>query len=88
MQLLVFNAGSSSLKFELAAVAADGSVSRLLGGSFVDAADGSGEFVCRDAPGMTPAQARVPTLTAAAHSLRRYSFAKTAMASPCPKNVP
>ena len=69
MQLLVFNAGSSSLKFELAAVAADGSVSRLLGGSFVDAADGSGEFVCRDAPGMTPAQARVPTLTAAAHSL-------------------
>ena len=69
MQLLVFNAGSSSLKFELAGVAADGAESRLLGGSFVDAADGSGDFVCRDAPGMTPAQARVRSLATATHSI-------------------
>jgi acetate kinase len=69
VQLLVFNAGSSSLKFELAAVDAAAAVTRLLGGTFVDAADGTGEFVCRDAPGMSAAHARVRTLAAAAGSI-------------------
>jgi acetate kinase len=42
MQLLVFNAGSSSLKFDLMEVPSSGQVRRLQAGAFVDAADGSG----------------------------------------------
>jgi acetate kinase len=45
--LLVFNAGSSSLKFDLVEVAASGQIRRLQSGSFVDRADGSGLLVAR-----------------------------------------
>lgn len=69
MQLLVFNAGSSSLKFELSAIDGTGAVSRLLGGSFVDAADGTGNYVCHDVPGMAATHARVPALADAARSI-------------------
>src|ERR1700722_9122446 len=55
MRLLVFNAGSSSLKFDLMDVSAGGPVSRLKTGSFVDTADGSGQFELRIAePGAAP----------------------------------
>ncbi len=47
MRFLVFNAGSSSLKYDLAEVSADGRVRRLQSGSFVDRADGSGLLVPR-----------------------------------------
>ena len=47
MQLLVFNAGSSSLKFDLLETRTGGTPRRLLSGAFVDAADGSGRFVAR-----------------------------------------
>jgi acetate kinase len=57
MRLLVFNAGSSSLKFDLMEVAADGAVSRLATGAFVDTADGSGSLAPRIA-GLAGAGAR------------------------------
>ena len=44
MQLLVFNAGSSSLKFDLMEVPGDGPARRLKAGAFVDRADGSGQL--------------------------------------------
>lgn len=69
MRLLVFNAGSSSLKFELLERADAGAFNRLTTGSFVDAADGTGEFVCRGAPGMAPPLARVGSLAAASRSV-------------------
>jgi acetate kinase len=47
MQLLIFNAGSSSLKFELLELGAGAAPHRLAAGSFVDAADGTGRFVPR-----------------------------------------
>jgi acetate kinase len=49
MQLLVFNAGSSSLKFDLMEVPANGLIRRLQSGAFVDTADGSGLFRLRAA---------------------------------------
>lgn len=49
MRLLVFNAGSSSLKFELLELPADAPPRRLASGAFVDAADGTGRFVLRGA---------------------------------------
>jgi acetate kinase len=69
MLLLVFNAGSSSLKFELLEVGGAGAVRRVLAGSFADAADGSGHFVCRDAAGMSPSLASAATLADAAGSV-------------------
>jgi acetate kinase len=50
MRLLVFNAGSSSLKFDLRELPASGPARRLAAGTFVDAADGSGSFLLRAAP--------------------------------------
>ena len=49
MRLLVFNAGSSSLKFDLLELPTSGPARRLAAGAFVDAADGSGRFVLRAA---------------------------------------
>ncbi len=57
MRLLVFNAGSSSLKFELLELPAGASPRRLATGAFVDAADGTGRFVLR---GAEPAQGVPP----------------------------
>jgi acetate kinase len=45
--LLVFNAGSSSLKFDLVEVAASGQIRRLQSGSFVDRADAPGLLMAR-----------------------------------------
>jgi acetate kinase len=50
MRLLVFNAGSSSLKFDLREMPANGPARRLAAGAFADAADGSGRFLMRSAP--------------------------------------
>lgn len=72
MLLLVFNAGSSSLKFELLEMAGESLSRRILGGMFADAADGSGLFVCRNAPGMAPSLASVPSLAAAAGSALKW----------------
>ncbi len=65
MRILVFNSGSSSLKFALVEVSEDGPLRRLHDGAFEDAADGSGLMRLRsgapmpppDAPVRTPAQA-------------------------------
>jgi acetate kinase len=48
MQVLVFNAGSSSLKFDLLETSS-GAARPLAAGAFVDAADGSGRFMLRSA---------------------------------------
>ena len=66
MYLLVFNAGSSSLKFELIETGRNTAARRLLGGTFAAAVDGSRQFVCRDTPGMQPALASAASLSAAA----------------------
>jgi len=66
MLLLVFNAGSSSLKFDLLEVIATGAVRRLESGSFVDTADGSGIFELRSAAAVTPPTTPIRTLSAAA----------------------
>ncbi len=68
MRLLVFNAGSSSLKFELLELADKSLPNRIRGGIFTESADGSGLYVCRDAPGMAPALASVRSLADAAVS--------------------
>lgn len=47
MRLLIFNAGSSSLKFDLLEVPAKGSARRVLSGAFDAATDGSGLFIPR-----------------------------------------
>ncbi len=56
MRFLVFNAGSSSLKFDLLETSASAAPARVLSGAFVDAADGSGRFLARlpGAPGASP----------------------------------
>ena len=64
MQILVFNAGSSSLKFDLLEATPGAAIKRLAAGAFVDAADGSGEFLMRT-PGLA-ASARARTLADAA----------------------
>lgn len=69
MQLLVFNAGSSSLKFELMEAGGDGSVRRLLGGAFTKAEDGSGLCLCPNAAGMAPALGGVRTYAEATRSV-------------------
>jgi acetate kinase len=65
MRLLVFNAGSSSLKFDLLEVSANGPA-RLLAGAFVDAADGSGRFLLSTAAAPETSPPAVSTLTEAA----------------------
>ena len=76
MLLLVFNAGSSSLKFELLEMAGESLSRRILGGMFADTADGSGRFVCGNAPGMAASLASVPSLAAAAGSPEARSRAR------------
>ena len=66
MRLLVFNAGSSSLKFDLLEAAADAAPRRLSGGAFADVADGSGRFVLQSAAPNPAAAAPVRTIAEAA----------------------
>jgi acetate kinase len=66
MQLLVFNAGSSSLKFDLMEVPASGQVRRLKAGAFVDAADGSGLLAARGSMVVAPRSSLIRTLAEAA----------------------
>lgn len=65
MRLLVLNAGSSSLKFDLLEATHAGASTRLASGTFADAADGSGQFVAQ-LPGARGASARANSLAAAA----------------------
>jgi len=65
MQLLIFNAGSSSLKFELVEVPASGQVFRVKAGAFVDAADGSGLLVLRSAAFVGTSSSPIRTLSEA-----------------------
>ncbi len=73
MKLLVFNAGSSSLKFDLLELAAGGAAGRVASGAFVDAADGSGRFIFRAAmaPQASPPPA-VSTLAEAAEFVLQW----------------
>jgi len=66
MLLLVFNAGSSSLKFDLLERTGDGTTRRLKAGAFVDKADGSGSFVLETASPAPPLPAPIRSLAAAA----------------------
>src|SRR5882724_4118440 len=66
MRLLVFNAGSSSLKFDLMEVPVDGPARPLKAGAFVDTADGSGAFALQTAQAAPPVSAPIRTLAAAA----------------------
>ncbi len=66
MQLLVFNAGSSSLKFDLLELQASGTARRLAAGAFADAADGSGRFIFRAATAAETSPPAVSTLAEAA----------------------
>jgi acetate kinase len=66
MQLLIFNAGSSSLKFDLVDVPAGGQVCRIKAGAFVDTADGSGLLALRSAAFEGPPSAPIRTLSEAA----------------------
>src|SRR5256885_13453323 len=66
MRLLVFNAGSSSLKFDLMEVTGDATARRLKAGAFVDLADGSGQFALQTAQAAPPVSAPIRTLAAAA----------------------
>ncbi len=66
MLLLVFNAGSSSLKFDLLDWSEAGVARRLKAGAFVDKADGSGSFALETAAPVPPLPAPIRTLAAAA----------------------
>src|SRR5437763_3370984 len=66
MRLLVFNAGSSSLKFDLMEVTGEGSARRLKAGAFVDLADGSGQFALQTSEPAPPRPAPIRTLAEAA----------------------
>ena len=66
MQLLVFNAGSSSLKFDLIEVPGQGPARRLKAGAFVDRADGSGELALQTGEPAPPISAPIRTLAEAA----------------------
>ena len=67
MQLLVFNAGSSSLKFDLIEVPGAGPARRLKAGAFVDRADGSGQLALQTAEPAPPTSAPIRTLAEAAN---------------------
>jgi len=66
MQLLVFNAGSSSLKFDLMEVQGEGPARRLKAGAFVDRADGSGQLALQTEGPAPPLSAPIRTLAEAA----------------------
>src|SRR2546430_3041391 len=66
MRLLVFNAGSSSPKFDLTGVTGDGAARRLKAGAFVDLADGSGQFALQTSEPAPPRSAPIRTLAEAA----------------------
>ena len=66
MQLLVFNAGSSSLKFDLIEVPGEGPARRLKAGAFVDRADGSGQLALQTGEPAPPVAAPIRTLEEAA----------------------
>jgi acetate kinase len=66
MLLLVFNAGSSSLKFDLLDCSEGGGALRLKAGAFVDKADGSGSFALEAAAPVPELPAPVGSLVAAA----------------------
>ncbi len=66
MLLLVFNAGSSSLKFDLLEAADNAPPRRVAAGAFVDAADGSGHFELRTTAAPGSSGARVGSLAEAA----------------------
>lgn len=66
MQLLVFNAGSSSLKFDLMEVPGEGPARRLKAGAFVDRADGSGHLALQTDEPAPPTSAPIRTLAEAA----------------------
>src|SRR5258707_12293259 len=66
MQLLVFNAGSSSLKFDLMEVQGEGPARRLKAGAFVDRADGSGQLALQTDGPAPPVSAPIRTLAEAA----------------------
>jgi acetate kinase len=66
MQLLVFNAGSSSLKFDLMEVPGEGPARRLKAGAFVDTADGSGRLALQTDEPAPPGSAPIRTLAEAA----------------------
>jgi acetate kinase len=66
MRLLVFNAGSSSLKFDVMDVPARGTPSHVKTGSFVDTADGSGRFELRSAAPVSQPPTPIRTLAEAA----------------------
>src|ERR1700716_209095 len=66
MQLLVFNAGSSSLKFDLIEVPGEGPARRLKAGAFVDRADGSGQLALQTDEPAPPVAAPIRTLEEAA----------------------
>ena len=67
MRLLVFNAGSSSLKFDLMDAPAGGPITRLKTGAFVDTADGSGRFEPRIAELAAAPPAAIRSLSEAAN---------------------
>ena len=66
MRLLVFNAGSSSLKFDLFDAAPGAPPHRVAAGAFLDAADGSGHYVLRPAVAAEASGTRVRSLAEAA----------------------
>ena len=68
MRLLVFNAGSSSLKFDLLDIAIGAAARRVTAGSFAESGGGSGRYVLRTAAPSDGADLRVSTLAQAAES--------------------
>lgn len=66
MRLLVFNAGSSSLKFDLMEAPASGRACRLQSGTFADRADGSGRLELHTMAAVDPPSSPIRTLSAAA----------------------
>jgi len=68
MRLLIFNAGSSSLKFDLLDISIGAAARRVTAGSFADSGGGSGQYVLRTAAPSDGADRRVSTLAQAAES--------------------
>ena len=78
MQLLVFNAGSSSLKFDLIEVHDEGPARRLKAGAFVDRADGSGQLALQTDEPAPPMSAPIRTLDEAANFVLAWLSQETA----------
>ena len=68
MRLLVFNAGSSSLKFDLLDVSIGAPAQRVMAGSFVDTGSGADRYVLRTAKPADGPGTRVSSLAEAAES--------------------